>query len=527
MTIQPQDRDQYLLYGNLGTLLHDEHPVRLLDALIEKFIKMYPERYNITGKSEVGRPAYSSGTMLKILIYGYMNHIQSSHRLETECNRNYELIWLTGNLRPDYWTIAEFRKNNKELIKEFSRDVKRMLIESGLITGKITATDGTKLKANAGVVLSKDDLIERLQKLSGRLEYYLEQSELQDAQESLATSEIETEKEQMLKEEISQLQQQIEYYKSILQKAENTGRNYISETDTDCNLMKSHDGKYPAYNVQFTVDSKYKFIVDESVTDEANDINQLEAAVKSMSADLDLHPEISIADSGYFNPDEIQRIEKNDGTRCFVSHPSEKHNNNGITFTYDEEKDVYICSEGQHLTLISRNKKARNSLVNVYKCNNCQNCPRKAQCTTSKTGRQISRYLNADWRQRYKERMSTRFAAALMNMRKGMVENVMGNLKIWAGKIPLLTRGSENVTTEIKLFSAAFNLKKLFKLFSFDEVSAMIAMSKESNCQRTSINPIFYFIFCKYSLLNFMANITKLKYKYISKYQFPCLRVYL
>jgi transposase len=519
MIIQPQDRDQYLLYGNLGTLLSEEHPVRLLDMLISMFVKLHPEKYNQTGTSEVGRPAYSTETMLKIVIYGYMNHISSSRRLEIECNRNYELIWLTGNLRPDFWTIADFRKKNKELIKEFSRDVQRLLKESGLIRGKITATDGTKLKANAGAMISKDDLIERLQKLNGRLDYYLEQSEILDSEENLYLNGIEPVKEQQYQEEISQLQQEIQYYKILLEKVESSGRNYISETDTDCNFMKSHDGKYPGYNVQFTVDSKHKFIVDESVTNEANDINQLEVAVESMVKELDLVPEIMTADTGYCNSDQIQKIEETYGITCFVPHPTEQGKNSEITFTYDEENDRYICSEGQTLTLRHKNKKAKNSLVNVYVGNNCRNCKLMSQCTSSKKGRHISRFWNHEWRQKHKNMMSTQVGAMMMKNRKGIVEHVMGNLKIWLGKIPLLTRGIESVTTEIKLFSSAYNLKKLIRILPFNEVKSIIELYMRLNCQRTTINSFFYLIFSKLSSIKFMVN-KKIFQNQFSNYNF-------
>lgn len=476
MLIQPQDTSQIMIFTSFDDFIQSEHPVRVIKHIIDSILKTSQEEYTERGDARTGRPAYSTDTLLKIFIYGYINRITSSRRLEQETKRNIELMWLTGCLRPDHKTISDFRKDNKQLIKNFSRDIKLFLKGLGLISTATIAVDGTKLKANASRdMVKKDDVINRLKELERELEQYLSQMDEQDSLDTLANhDELHPEKERTYQSKINTLEKEIAGLKKSLSIMKDKGHNYLSKTDRDCNMMQTRDGVIPAYNAQIATETENKFIVNESITDEANDKNQLKPAVESVEEELSTVVGTVIVDSGYCNYDVIQEIELNKDRHCFVTTPKVQNRTPEITFTYDKGNDCYRCSQGQLLTLKHRNKKAKNSFVNVYVGQNCDGCPIRNQCTGSKQGRHISRFWNHDFRQEYRERMKEPLAAQMSKLRKSSIEHVFGTMKTWLGKIPLLTRGIESVATEISLFAASYNIKRLLSLFSFDKIMSMI-----------------------------------------------------
>lgn len=486
MNIIEQDRSQTLMFSSIDDIIPSKHPVRVISYLIETILCQHRDKYAIRGTASTGRPAYSVETLLKIYIYGYMNRITSSRRLEQETYRNVELIWLTGNLRPDHKTISDFRKDNKFLIQQFSKDVKLFLKEMGLIGKSLIAVDGTKVKANASRdMLSERKILELLKSAEEELERYLGQLDEQDHIES-QTDEIESSNKYLSlilakEQEISRLKAQLEEFKQI-------GKNHISRTDPDSTLMKSRDGLIPGYNVQLGSDSENKFIVYEAVTEDANDIDQLKAVPDTLGNELEIIPEKIVADTGYCNLDMIEKIEEETGIECFISHPKDQNISPKITFTYDETNDMYVCSEGQPLTLEHRNKKSKKSYVNVYLGRNCQSCRLKQECTRSKKGRHISRPWNHEYRQRHKEKTESDHGKQISRLRKSTIEHIFGTMKTWLGKIPILTRGVDKVISEIKLFTSSYNIKHLLNLFSFDKLMSIINAYTKQNAHKKAIN---------------------------------------
>lgn len=512
MIIQAQNREQTMLFTSLEDLISKDNPVRLIDAIVKALIISDPDAYKYKGECNVGRPAYSVETMLKLYIYGYINRITSSRRLETEANRNIELIWLLGYLTPDFKTIADFRKDNKENINNCCKGLKKILMKNGLVSGAVAALDGTKLKANARRDMpTKKDIISRIKMLESEISSYLSQMDSQDESESSSEAEILILKRKH-ESELAKKQREIERLQTALDRLENSqGKNRVSLTDMDCNMQKSRDGMIPGYNIQIASDTERGFIVGEDVTAEANDINQLKPLVEEIERELETKLETVVADKGYSNHDEIQEIESG-GTDCYVPPNKEQVRSQGITFTYDEENDKYICSEGKELRLKSRNKKSKNSRVNVYVGISCQSCPKKRQCTTSKDGRHISRYWNQDYRDKHRRKMQTQAAKQMSILRKSSIEHVFGTLKVWFGKIPLLTRGLANVKTEIKLFSISYNIKRLMSLLSIEEIIGMISVYLGLNCQRTLKNSIYI---CFNKKLSPEAAVTFIEFKFL------------
>jgi|WetSurMetagenome_2_1015567.scaffolds.fasta_scaffold136370_1 transposase len=482
--IQPSDRQQFTMMGALDDLIAPDHPVRLLDELIERIVRDNPEHFGVERPGEVGRPQYAPATMLKLYLYGNINGIRSSRKLEMETKRNVELIWLLGTLSPDHWTIAQYRKEYGDQIKAATTAVRQFLRQQGYVRAERIAIDGSKVKANARRdMLTAEKIAKRLAGTDEELERYLallaENDRRDDVAEDLSDDDP-TKRETALIDKIIALQQQVEELTHHQEQLRVSGKTYISPADPEATLMKSRDGILPAYNVQIAVDAAAGFIAASEVITDATDIYALPIMAKAVEGELHQHPAEYIADRGYYNPDLLEQVEHDHGVRCYVGvKESAKHpaSSDRITFTYDKEHDYYWCSEGKPLPLLSRKKK-RHSIANVYQGTDCHGCPVRALCTTSNNGRQINRYHNHDWRERYKERLRSPIARIRSQLRKCLVENPFGTMKCLAGKIPLLLRGRAKVATEINLLTTAFNLKKLFNLKPFGIIYAEITSQR-------------------------------------------------
>lgn len=467
--INPLDRNQYTMMSSIDDLVPTNHPVRILDQILESIVESNKERFEKKRSTGAGRPRYHSSTMLKLYLYGYFNGISSSRKLETETHRNKELIWLLGGLTPDHWTISNYRKENSEEIKFVTKKFREFLKKSGYIDLKKVAIDGSKVKAYTNRdMLTIESLDKRLRGIDKKIEEYLTKlsdadkrdeilDEFEDDDNDSSASRY-LDKIIELEEQVENLQKQ----KSILEK-ENRPR--ISPSDPESNLMKSRDGLLPSYNVQIVVDSKNKMIADSEVVDKVNDLSLLPEMIESVKEEYGESPEVGIADKGYYTPDLIESIEKKEeGINLYVSVPKSRKDEDEIIFEYDEAKDEYICQEGQRLVLVQKNKKKHNSLTNAYQCSQCDGCKLREKCTTSKKGRMIHRYLNQEWRDQYKRKMESKPGIQKMLERKALVEHPFGTIKYLMGKIPLLLRGIQKVNTEINLYATAYNLKRLINI---------------------------------------------------------------
>jgi hypothetical protein len=237
--------------------------------------------------------------------------------------------------------------------------------------------------------------------------------------------------------------------------------------------MKTRDGFMPSYNLQIASDSEHHFIVDEYVTNSENDMSLLGNTVENITENLDLKVEKICADSGYYDAEQIQDIEEKTGTECFVSILGNRKNN-GISFTYDKDEDVFRCSEGKKLVRIGNPYLKRNKMVVNYFGKECQGCPLMSQCTDSKEGKGITGYVNQSFRESFKEKMQTPEAIEILKGRKSKIEHINGTIKLWAGKIPIYRRGIEKVASELSLYCLTYNFKRLMNLLSFDELMQLL-----------------------------------------------------
>ena len=313
--IQPFDRNQLTLPESLDSYISCDNPVRLIDVFVDQFIKLHPDFSSYKGNSPTGRSAYSFGTLLKLYVYGYLNSVSSSRKLERETLRNMELIWLLGNLHPDHKTIADFRSKQTSGIHECCLDFRRFLVSSGYISGKLVAVDGSKIKANTNRDgLTLDGINRQLALLDTRLEKYLHQLNENDlvetAQEQLSELSDELGVESSLLEKIARLSQQVEELQAEKQRMLDEGSQRSFPSDREARLMKTRNGFLPAYNVQSVVDSQHHLIGAMQVTDHPNDFEDLQPSIHAMQEDLQVEVAQAVADTGYANEEQILALEE-------------------------------------------------------------------------------------------------------------------------------------------------------------------------------------------------------------------------
>lgn len=476
--ILPADRNQTVLFNSLESIIPKVHPVRLIDKIVSNIVLHNLEKFKYKGQQKVGRPSYSPETMLKLYIYGYLNSISSSRKLETETQRNIELKWLLGDLQPDFKTIADYRKDNGDQIRRVTVEFRKFLKENGYIRGKHVAIDGCKVKANAKrEMLNIDKIEQKLHNLDEELSKYLNCLERADIDEDLS-EEIEStcsgSVDQHLKEKIILLQSKILVLEKQKKELQSSNIKYLSATDKDARLMKSRDGKIPAYNVETVVDAEYHMIAEAQATTSPNDLKELGPVLESLKENLELEPSEASADKGFYNPTEIRRLEDELRTRFYIPWQSTKNDKSKINFIYDEEHDEYLCPNGKRLKLIQKHKQRGNSFADVYQCLECDGCSYRPDCTNSKKGRMLHRYHDHDWREHYKVRVKSDYGKEMVKKRKEIVEHVFGTIKCWMGKIPLLLRSLEKVQIEIDLYATAYNLKRLMNIVPFSKVMEMV-----------------------------------------------------
>ncbi|MDR3665496.1 MAG: IS1182 family transposase [Ignavibacteriaceae bacterium] len=477
--IQPSDRQQYHLMSSLDDMVSQEHPVRIIDKIVESIVAGAKDRFEKPRERETGRPRYQETTLIKLYLYGYFNGISSSRKLEAETYRNKEVIWLLGNLTPDHWTISNYRKENGDNIKYVTKKFREFLKDNGYIKLKTVAIDGSKVKAYTNKDMLTVEKIEiRLKAIDKKIEEYLLRIADNDKRDDLV-DEIDggddTPSNKKYLDKIIELQQKLEQLQRQKEKLEKEGTNYISPSDPEASLMKSRDGKIPGYNVQTAVDAENKMIADSEVVTEATDLKQLPQMIASIKEELGKVPEEVIADRGYNNLDLIEAVEKEHaGIQMYTSQEKTSRDKEEIKFEYDTEKDEYICSEGKRLVLIQKDKLKRNSLANIYRGIECTGCIMMSQCTKSKKGRTVQRYKNQQWRDSYKRKMLSKTGKQKTSIRKTIVEHPFGTIKYLMGKIPLLLRGVKKVATEINIYTTVYNLKRLINIEAYENLLSKI-----------------------------------------------------
>jgi hypothetical protein len=400
--------------------------------------------------------------LLKIYIYGYLNRIQSSRRLEREAQRNVELMWLTGRLMPDFKTIANFRKDNGKAIRGVCRQFVVLCQQLGLFSEALVAIDGAKFKAvnNRDRNFTSAKLQRRMEEIESSINRYLAALDTADRQEpSVAQA-----KTVRLQDKITALKAQMQALNEIEVRLNETADKQISLTDPDARSMKTRGTGIVGYNVQTAVDAKHHLIVAHEVTNVGIDRDQLTSMATQARTAMGTQDLTAIADRGYFKSEEILACHEAGITvivpKTVTSGATADGRFGKADFIYDAEKNEYRCPAGQRL--IWRFATIENGLnLHRYWSSYCQSCSMKEQCTPSKQ-RRVSRWEH----EAVLDAMQTRLdhAPEMMRVRRQTVEHPFGTIKSWMGSTHFLTKTLGRVSTEMSLHVLAYNLKRVMQI---------------------------------------------------------------
>ena len=461
--------------ARLDDYVNEENPVRAVDVFVDA-LDLAALGFDAVNRAAGGRPAYHPATLLKIYIYGYLNRIQSSRRLEREAQRNLELIWLTGRQTPDFKTSADFRKDSGEAIGKVCSQFVLLCRQMKLFSHAVVAIDGSKFKAvnNRDKNFTAHKLKARMHQLEESVARYLSELDRADRDPSaLPEGRV-----PHLKEKLAKVREQMQQLEEVGRQMEAAPDNQISLTDPDSRSMAS-SGRgtgMVGYNLQAAVDAEHHLIVAHEVTNVGHDRTQLASMAKQARDALGTAQLTALADRGYFKGEEILACEQV-GIIPLVPKPLTSNSKadgrfDKRDFAYDPEHDEYVCPAGE--TAIHRFATVENGMtIHKYWSSACPRCPMKAKCTPAPY-RRIGRWEHEHVLETMRMRLEARPEAA--RVRRQTVEHVFGTLKAWMGTTPLLTKTLKRVSTEMSLAVLAYNMKRVIKIVGMQRLlSAMAA----------------------------------------------------
>jgi len=477
------DRNQKIMFPEyIEDYIKEDNPIKIIDEYVDT-LDFKQMGFTKSEEFRPGAPGYHPNTLMKVYLYGYINGIRSSRKLEIEANRNMEAIWLLRRLQPDFKTIADFRKENRSNLLKVFKDFSLLCKELGLYGEKLIAIDGTKIKANnsKGNNYNQKKIKRQLKYIDEKTEEYLKALEDNDLEEDKQKKYTADE----LKEKIELMKNRRKKYEELDKKLEETGETEISTVDPDSRLMENKkNGLEMGYNLQVAVDSKNKLIVDFDLTQNASDQGNLDSmSLKAKEVfGKDEKDELEVlADKGFYQAEDLKKCEENN-TTTYVSKQTYSNSTNDRDFytdrfKYSKDKDIYVCPANQELKRIKHRKED----VKQIKYRNyeaCKNCVYKERCTTSKKGRIISRSKDQDFLDIVDARTQENMDKYLK--RQTIVEHPFGTIKRTMNAGYYLCRGMESVIGETSLVLLAYNLKRVINILGIDNFRKKISEFRPS-----------------------------------------------
>lgn len=470
MAYRHGDRRQKILFPqSIDEYIPQDAPVRAYDVFVDSLdfeqlgIQIEPRK--------VGCPQYDPKIMLKLLIYGYSYGVRSSRKLERETHYNLSFIWLTGGMKPDHKTIAEFRRNNKAALANSLKQCARLCIELGLIEGNTLFVDGSGVRANASIHKSwtKDRCVRRLEKVDTRIAEILSECEQADQRQCDDSSMVKMEK------ELADHKKLRAKVLGILNTLNAEGKASMNSTDPDCTRIHGRQGSHAGYNVQTVVDEKHGLIVSSDVVTENNDLHQLADQIEQAHQTLGHPCKTACADSGYSNIDELEKVDHQDIKVVVPSTRQASEKEPGpfdkSHFKYDSDSDSYICPAGKVLRCrrINTDRNRKEYLADAGQCKKCVNF---GLCTNSRNGRKVTRLLKEELRQKLERQYEQPESQQIYKLRKQKVELPFGHMKYNLKVGGFLLRGLDGAKAEMSILSSCFNMARMISLIG---VSGMIA----------------------------------------------------
>jgi len=471
--IEGADRGQSTMFPErLEDYVAEDNPARVIDVFVDE-LDLSQLGFGGVVPEATGRPGYHPSVLLKLYVYGYLNRVQSSRRLEREAGRNVEVMWLTGRLVPDHKTIADFRKDNGPAIRRVCREFVVLCRRLDLLAEALVAIDGSKFKAvnTRDKNFTRAKMKRRLEQIDESVGRYLQQLDSADRQEpSLARST----KTGRLTDKIAKLKQEMQRLKALEAQMLSSPDQQISLTDADARSMATsgRGSGMVGYNVQAAVDTKHHLIVAHEVTNVGTDRSQLSTMAKRAKAALEADTLEVVADRGYFSSAEILACEEAGITvtlpKPLTSGSKAQGRFGKQDFVYVAEDDVYRCPAGERLAYRYTNQE-KGLTLRRYWTNVCQACAIRHRCTTGKE-RRITRWEHEHVLEAVERRLDEH--PEKMRQRRQTVEHPFGTIKFWMGATHFQMKTLKRVSTEMAVHVLAYNLKRVMNILGIGPLIA-------------------------------------------------------
>lgn len=466
---EDKNRSQEMLFPpSIDEYVGDNNTVRAIDAYVEGLdldsLDFKTAKQIITS----GQPAYDPSALLKLYLYGYLNRIHSSRRLERACLINLEVIWLMSDLKPSYKTIANFRGDNASALRKANKDFVLLCKELDLFGKELVAVDGTFLKASANKssIYTENNLKKQLQKIDNKIKEYQDRINKQDQQEDKSNDPSSTD-DKGLPDKIEKLKKKQKEKLALQEKLKSSDEKQISTIDPDARLLSKRGQTTAGYNAQSAVDDKHNLIACEKVTQEGHDSSMLHVMLSETKEVLEVNEIAGLADSGYYDSKQLKACEDEDIT-TYVPKQKRANKSGRIVrddFIYNQAEDCYYCPEQKPLlrkgkVIIDNGKKMRQ-----YKSSrtDCNNCPVREKCLGKKSKtRSLYRWEHEEVLVRNKQRLKEH--PEVIRKRGSMVEHPFGTIKHRAGMHHFLMRGLEKCQGEFSLMVMSYNFTRVLNI---------------------------------------------------------------
>jgi len=466
-------RKQTVLFPDtLDDYVDEENPVRFIDAFVDG-LNMEKLGFKHSIPCDLGRPSYNPSDLLKLYVYGYLNQIRSSRKLERECHRNVEVMWLMKKLAPDFKTIADFRKDNVGCIKPVFKEFVYLCRSLDLYGTQLVAIDGSKFKAvnSKSNNLNEKSLALKLKRTEETIAEYLKEMDENDQADS---DRDERAKVAGLKEKISKLEEKKQQYEQVQNQMKQTGQKEISLTDPDSRLMRVDSQRLDVcYNVQTSVDAKKHLIVDYDVSNSSTDHHQLLSRALAAKQTLGVDKIEALSDKGYYVEKDLNDCEDN-GVTVFMPIPSvlSPYKSVGVPepefysdrFAYDFARDVYVCPAGNEMSFWKRGGRGKGLEGRLYRTTCCACCSVRSRCTRNKRGRYMYRSEYDDAVDRLRARLESPEGKEKLRLRRMLAEHPFGTMKRVFNQGYLLLKGLRKVKGEVGFTMLAYNMRRAINI---------------------------------------------------------------
>ncbi len=447
----------------------EDAPVRAYDAFVEAL--NFKELGITIDRAKEGNPEYDPRAMLKLLVYGYSYGVRSSRKLERETHYNLSFIWLMGGLKPDHKTIAEFRRQHKEVLEKALRQCVRLCLKLDLIAGNVLFVDGSKIRGNASIknTWTEQKCSQVLRQVDKRIKKAIAQAEAADETEANLPSLVSVEKELM---EAGQMKEKVA---QIMEELKQSERGNINTVDKDCARINGPHGTGAGYDAQVVVDDKNGLIVSCDTPAENNDLGQFARQIDKAQEEMGQSCQVAVADSGYASTDDLGKIDKQ-GIQVIV--PGQRIAAGRIRefdrrhFQYDAISDHYICPQGEVLT--NRGKTDKGAVYRIVRGKACSKCANFGYCTKAQNGRTLYRLANQHLQDRLEAQYILPANQLIYKRRQQKVELVFGHIKHNLGVTSFLMRGYGVVRAEMSLLALCFNLRRMLSLLGAKALMAVL-----------------------------------------------------